>query len=125
MQRRLLCRATLLGLMLVMPSLARSAPAPEAKSDKPSLILRVAALDQLRADLRYLAELVGQKETAGQLDALLKAKIGDNGLEGIDTKKPLGAYGWVKSSYEDSPLVVMIPVTDEKAFLALLETLDV
>ncbi len=62
------------------PGAVRSAP--EAKSDKPSVILRFAPLDQLRADLRYLAEMVGQKETAGQLDALLKSKIGDKGLEG-------------------------------------------
>jgi hypothetical protein len=125
MYSRLIRRAALVGLMLAMPALARAAEEPAAKSDKPSLILRIAALDHLRADLRYLAEVVGQAETAKQLDAMLKSKIGDKGLEGINTKKPFGAYGWVKSSYDDSPLVVLVPVADEKAFLGLLESLDV
>ncbi|HWG45393.1 MAG TPA: hypothetical protein VN688_21700 [Gemmataceae bacterium] len=125
MYSRLICRAALLGLMLAMPALARAAEEPAAKSDKPSLILRFAALDQLRADLGYLAELVGQKETAKQIDGIFKSKIGEKGLEGIDTKQPIGAYGWVKSSFEDSPVVVLVPVADEKAFLGFLESLDV
>jgi hypothetical protein len=112
----------LLGLMLALPALARAA---EEKADKPAIILRLAALDNVRADFRYLAKVVGQEEKAKQLDEMLKARIGDKGLEGIDPKKPIGAYGSVGRMGIDSTLVVLVPVADQKAFLGLLESFDI
>jgi len=122
MLKRLVPWTGLLGLMLAMPALARAA---EEKADKPALILRIAALDNVRADFRYLAQILGQEEKAKQFDAMLKSKIGDKGLEGVDTKKPIGAYGSVGQMGIDSTLVVLVPIADEKAFLALLENLEI
>ena len=49
----------------------------------------------MRADFLYLAKVAGQEEKAKQFDGMIQSKIGDKGLEGIDPKKPIGAYGWV------------------------------
>ena len=49
---------------------------------------------------------------------------GDKGLEGIDTKSPFGIYGSVGADGFDSSAVGMIPVANEKAFLDLLERLN-
>lgn len=125
MQKRLLMRAALLGLVLVLPAAARAADKPAAKPGKPALVLRLAALDQLKGDFRYLAELVGQGEKAGQLAKMIDSKIGPKGLDGLDPKKPLGFYAWVGAAGIDSQAVFLLPVADQKAFLGLLENLEI
>jgi hypothetical protein len=118
--------AVLLGLTVMLPAPARAADEKTPKSDKPAVILRLASLDHLRGDFRYLAEVVGEAEKAKQLDELIKSKLGDNGLQGIDTKKPIGLYGWVGAFGIDSKAVLMVPIADKKAFLDLVsDTLDV
>jgi hypothetical protein len=112
-------RAALVGLVLALPALARAADAPQ-KTDRPAVVVRIAALDDLRADLQYLAELVGQGEKTKQLDGIIQSR-----LEGIDAKKPLGAYGWVGRMGIDSQVVVLIPVADQKAFLGVLEGFNI
>ncbi len=116
MYRRWLTGTALLGLMLVMPAATRAA---EDKAEKPAVVVRLASLDSVRADLRYLAEVVGHGEQVKQFDALLQSK-----LDGIDPKKPIGAYGWVGRTGIDSQLVVLVPVRDQKAFLGLFDNFD-
>lgn len=126
MPRRPIFTMSLLGLTLILPALALAADEKVSASDKPAVTLRFASLDHLRGDFRYLAEVVGQAEKAKQLDELIKSKLGDKGLQGIDGKKPIGAYGWVGSFGIDSKLVVLVPIADKKAFLDFLsDTLDV
>ena len=118
--------AVLLGLAVMLPPFVRAADEQAPKSDKPAVLLRLAPLDHLRGDFRYLAEVVGQGEKAKQFDELIKSKLGEKGLEGIDNKKPIGLYGWVGEQVIDSKVVVMVPIADKKAFLDLLSnTLDV
>lgn len=125
MHKRPIFAAPLLGLMLALPVVARAADEKTPKSDKPAVILRLASLDHLRGDLRYLAEVVGEAEKAKQLDELIKSKLGEKGLQGIETKKPIGLYGWVGAFGIDSKAVFMVPIADKKAFLDLLsDTLD-
>lgn len=125
MPRRPIFAAALLGLVVLLPTLARAAEEQASKSDKPAVLLRFASLDHLRGDFRYLAEVVGQAEKAKQLDGIIKSKLGDKGLEGIDNKKPIGAYGWVGAFGIDSKVVLLVPIADKKAFLDLLSnTLD-
>ncbi|HEY7314996.1 MAG TPA: hypothetical protein VH643_36965 [Gemmataceae bacterium] len=125
MQKPLLFRTALLGLMLVLPAAARAAEEQAAKPGKPALLLRLAPLDQLKGDFRYLAELVGQGEKAGQFAKMIDSKIGKNGLEGVDPKKPLGLYAWIGAHGIDSQVVLLLPISDQKAFLGLLENLDI
>jgi hypothetical protein len=118
--------AVLLGLTAMLPPLARAADEKSPKNDKPAVMLRFASLDLLRRDFRYLAGVIGEGEKAKQLDEIIKSKLGEKGLEGIDTKKPIGAYGWVGSAGIDSKVVLMVPIADQKAFLTFLsDTLDV
>jgi hypothetical protein len=126
MHRRSIFAAALLSLAFLLPALARAADEQAPKSDKPAVLLRFASLDHLRSDFRYLAEVVGEAEKAKQLDGIIKSKLGDKGLEGIDNKKPIGAYGWVGSFGIDSKVVFLLPIADKKAFLDLIsDTLDV
>jgi len=118
--------AVLLGLTVILPASIRAADEKASKSnDKPGVFLRFSALDHLRADFRYLGEVVGEGEKAKQLDELITSKLGEKGLESLDVKKPIGAYGWIGPFGIDSKAVILIPIAKEKAFVDLLsDTLD-
>ncbi len=118
MLRRCLPLAILIGLTVpVLPAQAEDTSAP-------SLVVRVRSLDGLLEDARYVVTLLGQGEDAQQFDAFIRKMIGPKGLDGIDTKKPFGFYGTVGPNGFDSTGVVVLPITDEKAFLGLLERYD-
>src|SRR5262249_21969831 len=78
----------------------------------------------LIADFRYLAALVGREEEAKQFESMLKERTGPKGLEGLDTKKPLGFYGVVDKELTKSQAILLLPIADEKAFLATLEKVN-
>ena len=95
-----------------------------AKSFKPAVLVRLAALDDLVANARYLVKQAGRAEEAKQFERLLKSRTGPKGLEGIDTKKPIGLYGSAASQLLHSRVVLLVPIADEETFLSFLETID-
>jgi hypothetical protein len=117
----------LLSFLAVVGLVALPAPvrAAEAEQPAPALIVRIQSIDGLLADAEYLAGLAGHKEQAKQMQGMLKAKVGKQGLQGIDTTRPLGLYGTVGAQGIDSTAAVLIPIKDEDAFLKLLESLNV
>ena len=75
-------------------------------------------------DAKYIMTMAGQEELAKQLDGMLKSMVGKEGLKGIDTKRPLGFYGTVGKNLVDSTGVALVPVADEKAFVELLDGMN-
>jgi hypothetical protein len=110
----------LLGL-LVLPITLR---AGEAKSEPPMLVLRVRSIDTVIDNGKLLARLAGKEELGNQVEGLIKLRLGPNGLEGIDTRRPIGVYANVSDDLSEPAGVVMVPIADEKAFLGLLENLN-
>lgn len=107
-------------LVAVLPLVAQAGGA-----DKPAVVVRVRSLDALVDNAKLLITLAGHEEIARQVEGLIKAKIGVQGLEGIDPSRPFGAYARFGQQIDDIGGAVLIPIADEKAFLALLENLDV
>lgn len=107
------------GLLLVPPS-ARAGE----KSDPPSVVVRVQSLDALLKNLNLVVKLVGQEEAARQIEGLVKSKIGNKGLEGIDPARPFGAYVRFGKAIDDIHGAILVPMVDQKAFLGLLENLS-
>src|ERR1700722_16974513 len=101
-----------------------TASAADDKLAKQTVILRVAALDELVANAIFLADLAGQKDRAEEVEKYLKSLAGDDGLKGLNTKKPLGLYIKVGARGFDSEGVLMLPIADEKAFLEVLKKLN-
>src|SRR5262249_59104821 len=104
-------------------------PTAPARADgeapaRPAVIVRFSSLDRLTADARYLAKLADREELFRQVEALLKARTGEKGLEGLDPKKPIGFYAQVGPNGIDSTGALLVPVVDEKALLGQLENLD-
>ena len=116
MLSRHLCAITLLGLVLAT-SPAR--PADE-KVTPPTVQVRLNSLDRTLDDLKYFLALTGQKQAVDQLESM-KGSLLPQGFEGIDTKKPWALYGALDANIQDSAAVLLVPVTNEKAFLGLLE----
>ena len=83
--------------------------------------MRIKSLDGLLTDAKYLAKLVGQEEQLEQADAAIKAFTTENGLGGIDTKRPLAAFVDISGGQlQPPPVVLLIPIADEKTFLDFL-----
>jgi hypothetical protein len=108
------------------PVLALFLAVPATRAAEPStatLVVRVKSIDGLFADAKYLAGLAGQAEQATQLEKMIPAFVGPKGLAGtgLDTSRPWGMYAILKPELPTSPVVVLIPVAEEKAFVASLE----
>src|SRR5262249_47662054 len=103
----------------VTPSPIRAAA--DTAGTTPTLVVRVRSIDGLLGDFQYVANLAGREEEAKQLQGLFKSRVGPKGLDGIDTKRPLGLYGSLDANVMESTAVLLIPISDQNAFLGLLE----
>lgn len=95
-------------------------PARAADPVEPTIVLRFKSVEGMIADAKYVLGLAGQDEAGKQLEALIDSQVGKNGLvgTGLDTKKPFGLYLTVGAAGVDSTGAIMIPVADQKAFVA-------
>jgi hypothetical protein len=91
----------------------------------PALIVKLPSIDGALADLKYLAGLAGREAEAKQIDEQVK-KTFPKGFLGVDTKRPLGAYGILDrdGNLQDITGALLVPITDERAFLGLLENFN-
>ena len=105
--------------LLIVPAAARA-----QASTPPTVVLRVNSIDSLIDHVKFLASLAGQKDAASQIEGLIKTKIGDKGLEGVDSGRPFGFYGRIGKELDDISGAVLLPIADEKAFLDLLANLN-
>jgi hypothetical protein len=112
----------LLGL-LAAPTVAR--PAGDTPPKGPTLVLQLQSVDGLLDAARYLAKYLDTEKSFEDMDAGIKNMAGPKGLDGLDVKRPLGLYGRLGPNVTDSTGVALVPITTEKAFLDLLERLNV
>ena len=110
-------------LVLIIPfTLALPPLRAEEPAKPPLVVLRAKSLDGLAADIRYLAKSLDKEEEAKQFDNFYKTTIVG---QGIDVKHPWGLYGRASEEILNSSAVVMLPISDTKEFLKLLEKFDV
>jgi hypothetical protein len=127
MRVRWLPCGVLLGLLL-LPAAARPGQKEAAEEKKPhghpTLVLRVRSLDTVIHNAKLFARLVGKEELGNQFEDLIKVQVGPDGLKGIDPARPFGLYARASEDLTEAAVVGLIPIADEKAFLALLENLN-
>jgi hypothetical protein len=93
----------------------------EPAATGPTLEVRLRSVNDLLDKAEYVAGLGGKEETIKQVRELLKGLSADGkGIEGVDPKKPIGAYGTLEKAVETSPFVLFIPIADQEQFLKAL-----
>jgi hypothetical protein len=99
------------------------ARAADDKPTTPTLVVRIKSLDGLIADAKHVARLAGFQEQANQFEKMIPAFVGPKGLAGtgLDPTKPWGLYAVLKPDVPNSPVVVLVPVSDEKSFVESLK----
>jgi hypothetical protein len=125
MPRRWLTSGIVLTLAILPYVQPRSVRAADADTSEPAATVRIKSIDGLVSDVLYLAKLVGKEEEAKQGEAFFRSMVPGDDSAGIDTKRPIGFYGSVREDVKNSPGVVLIPMTTEKAFLDFLERFNV
>ncbi len=124
MRCRGLLGLALAGVLLAAPAGRADDKAEPPSSFKPMALMRVKALDDLVADLRYLFKQAGQDDAVKRLDEGVKELKGPRGYRGLNTKKAIGLYASVSSKVDQSQVILLLPVSDEKGFLKSLEAHD-
>jgi hypothetical protein len=82
----------------------------------------LANLEGLAAPLRPKPEAAKNPSPRrpAALQAVLQSRLGPKGLQGLDTRRTLGLYATLRADIAASPVVVLVPITGEDAFLDLL-----
>ncbi|QJX00134.1 hypothetical protein [Frigoriglobus tundricola] len=93
----------------------------------PAVEVRVRSVNDLVDKFGYVAGLAGKEDVVAQVREMIKQLTADGkGIEGIDPKKPTGAYATLTKDIEATPFVILVPIADEEQFLKALKTrLDV
>jgi hypothetical protein len=121
MRRILLAIFCISPLVLFTPNVR----ANEKPADAPAVVVRAKSLNALLLNMNLVVRLIGQEDAAAQIEGLVKSKIGKNGIEGIDPARPFGAYVRFGKGIDDIKGAILIPMSDEKTFLALLDGVGV
>jgi hypothetical protein len=108
--------ALVLSLALVAPLGARAA--------EPALTFQVHPLDRVFGELRVAAEFVGGQKAVQAFNKGLEESFGKKGLEGLDIGRPVVGYVTLGAKVEDTTVVIALPTTGEKEFLALLDRIN-
>src|SRR5262249_5871334 len=99
-------------------------PMSASAAEKPTFVLRIQPIDTLLTNLKQLATLAGKAEEAKQIDGFVRSRIGENGIDGIDVKRPLGIYALLGTDINSARAVAVIPIASQKELLTLLKTFN-
>jgi len=95
----------------------RAAAQPESTVE-----VRLRSVNDLLDKAEYVGGVLGKDEPVKQVRELVKQLSADGkGVEGIDPKRPFGAYAILTQDVANSPVVVMIPVADQERILGALK----
>lgn len=109
---------------------AQGAQAAAPTAQKPVAVVAFSGYSELKADVNYVGKLADNPELGTAMEVLLRLSLQNRGLEGLDKARPWGvivqldeakfAQG-VKKPDEALRGYGVLPVTDLKALLAVLE----
>lgn len=116
-----LVRSLLVGLIVAGPLAAAPVPVP-AKYDPPTAVGQVASVQTVLDTVNGYVKAFSPDSADGVAKGLADL-LGEKGWAGVDTKKPVGLFSYVKPKLEDSYVVLVVPVTTEKEAIDLLHRL--
>jgi hypothetical protein len=87
----------------------------------PPVVFQFQPPNRLLNDIRTVVKATGGEQALEELNKEISEKLGEKGFEGLALDRPVVGYVLLDEKIEDSVGVVVIPVTSEKEFLALLK----
>jgi hypothetical protein len=99
-----------------------------AAEPAPAFVVQTKPVSRLLADHRESLRQMGGAEgdeLVKEFEMDVKDLLGEKGFDGLDINRPIGLYGILREKIEDTSLVLVVPTTGEKDFLALLERIHV
>jgi len=93
---------------------------PTTQAAEPTVFVRLQSVKELLGKAKYFAKLADQEEIASQFLGIVEAMDGPKGIEGVDTGRPIGFTTTLETAGPLNPILLMIPVADEKDFVGLL-----
>jgi hypothetical protein len=116
-------------LTLALAALFTFAGLASAEPPAPAVVVQVKPVSRLMTEFKEMMRQVGGP-TLGEglvkdFERDLKRSLGELGFEGLDLNRPLAAYVVLKEKAEDASLVLVVPATGEKEFVAFLERMKI
>lgn len=121
---RLLKLLPIAALLLVSTPLF-AAPRPGERPDGPAIVGQAKSLNDLLAMTKTLVKNVVTEDLYKEFEKHALPELDSGKLPGIDPKRPFGLYGTLDNELAKCRLVVLIPVTGEKAWFDMLEQFEV
>ena len=112
-----------IGVLLASP---RCCTRPRRQDRRPADCRPAQSIDQILDKVKKSLKVFVPEKAYKDIEKGLLGAIDMQKLAGLDTKRPFGLYatldaGLLQANFEKSVAVLMVPVTNEKEFLALLE----
>jgi len=92
-----------------------------APAADPPVVFQTQPLGKMLGDVRSVVKMVGGDKAVTGFNDGIKEKLGEKGFEGLDLNRPILGYASLADKIEETVLVVVVPVTGEKEFIALIE----
>ena len=90
----------------------------QPRAAEPTIEVRLRSVNDLMDKAEYVADLAGKEEAVKQAREVIKVlSMEGKGIDGIDPKRPIGAYATLDKDIATSPVVIMVPIADEETFL--------
>ena len=96
-----------------------------ARAADPAVVVQVQPVGKSLSDFRTIAEKFGGKDALEKFNEAVAGKLGEKGFSGLDLTRPVVGYLVNPTDPEAMGGVVVVPVTDEKEFLAFLKRTEI
>ncbi len=109
-------------LRLLAPLLALLAAGPAAAAD-PAITFQAQSVGRILGDARAVVGTLADQKAVESINDAIKAKLGPKGFAGLDLGRPVLGYVHLPADPAAAVGVLVVPVTEEKAFLGFFERL--
>jgi hypothetical protein len=109
-------------LRLLVPALLLLAAGPAAAADPP-VVFQTLPVGRVLDDARGVVRAIAGEKAVGSINEGIKGKLGDKGFAGLDLNRPVLGYVHLPADPEKAVGVLVVPVTEQKAFLGFFERL--
>lgn len=112
------------GSFAVAVCLLLAAQVRAADPPQPVVTFQTQSPSQILDDLRFAADAIGGDKGKAVVLKELKSIFGEKGIDGVDLNKPVVGYAFGALKLEEFTVVIALPVTGEKDFLAMCDRIN-